>query len=266
MGKEASMASKVTYFASWSIPLKSPRNQLSELVHHDGGHRGTHLTSMSCVLQLTFQRLLRSKNVPLWPSSGCTNSESFSNNGWHTVELIRITTSLGWPSFGFNFYLLLYIVKLIEKVNHPKDVVILMNSTVQATFPKELWVLEDIWGHNFLGRNMYLHLIVIIGVDNNICNLQLPPKPIIPWERWLVCHPKLLNLLFQGTMCLGGHWRSQFLLLAQITTMKCLSRSFCQENCAICHIFFTLPFRGHWGQTLFPYDLHHDAMIQKAGS
>ena len=130
----------------------------------------------------------------------------------------------------------------------------------------ELWVLECIGGHNFLCRNMYLHLIVIIGVDNNNCNLQLLPKPIIPWERWLVCHQKLLNLLFQGTMCLGGHWRSQFLLLAQITTMKCLSRSFCQENCAICHIFFTLPFRGHWGQTLFPYDLHHDAMIQKAGS
>ena len=119
---------------------------------------------------------------------------------------------------------------------------------IQATFSKklwvfELWVLEYIGGHNFLCRNMYLHLIVIIGVDNNNCNLQLPPKPKIPWERWLVCQPKLLNLLFQGTMCLGGHWR--FLLLAQIISKKCLSRCFCQENCAICHIFFKLPFRGH---------------------
>ena len=70
---------------------------------------------------------------------------------------------------------------------------------IQATFSKklwvfELWVLEYIGGHNFLCRNMYLHLIVIIGVDNNNCNLQLPPKPIIPWERWLVCHPFLQKL------------------------------------------------------------------------
>ena len=46
------------------------------------------------------------------------------------VERKRITTSLGSSVFGFNFYLLLYIVKLIEKVVHPEDVVIHRSSIV----------------------------------------------------------------------------------------------------------------------------------------
>ena len=38
------------------------------------------------------------------------------------------------------------------------------------------------------------------------------------------------------------------------------------QNCAVCHIFLNLVYRGHGRQAMFLYVLHHDAPIWKAGS
>ena len=51
-----------------------------------------------------------------------------------------------------------------------------------------------------------------------------------------------------------------------IISGKGLSRSFSQENGGICHKFFNFSSGGHRGQTMLPYDLHHDAPFWKAGS
>ena len=109
---------------------------------------------------------------------------------------------------------------------------------------------------------------VYLGVHHMI--LETPWKCLVQVHLRVV-HKNERKVTFEAIIAIflknfdfRGQWRSQKLSFVPISIGKGLGSSFCQENGVICHIFFNLPCGGHRGQTIFPYDLHHDAPFRKA--
>ena len=105
-------------------------------------------------------------------------------------------------------------------------------------------------------KQLLKQLLVIVGAKNHNFGLHCPTKHSVSWEKRLLWPQKWLILHHDPY-----HWkalRTNFLnwcIMMEVTGEHIWPQ---------CLVFFNLPFRGYWGQRMFPYDVHQDAPIQKA--